>query len=53
MYTLGPVAGTAFNLTTLSYDGKLQMGMHVDPVAVTDPADLRDCIHTAFEELMA
>lgn len=53
MYTLGPVAGTAFNLTTLSYDGKLQMGMHVDPVAVTDPADLRDCIQTAFEELMA
>jgi len=51
MYTLGPVAGTAFNLTTLSYDGMLQMGMHIDPIAVDD--HLRDCIQDAYEELMA
>lgn len=53
MYTLGPVAGTAFNLTTLSYDGSLQMGLHVDPVAVESPADLRDCIAHAYEELLS
>lgn len=53
MYTLGPVAGTAFNLTTLSYDGELQMGLHVDPVAVEAPADLRDCIAHAYEELLS
>lgn len=52
LYTLGPVAGTAFNLTTLSYCGSLDMGLHVDPVAVDDPAELKECIAGAYDALL-
>ena len=41
-YPLGPVAGTAFNLTTLSYNGSLDMGLHVDRAAIDDPELLQD-----------
>ena len=40
-YPFGPLAGTAFNITTMSYAGQLGMGLFVDPVAVEDPAGLR------------
>ncbi len=50
-YPMGPVAGTSFNLTTLSYDGRLDMGILADPEAVTDPADLRDCIDLGYSSL--
>ena len=51
-YPLGPVAGTAFNLTTLSYNGSLDMGLHVDRAAIADPELLRTCIEESFEELL-
>ncbi|MEM9714174.1 MAG: wax ester/triacylglycerol synthase domain-containing protein [Actinomycetota bacterium] len=50
---MGPVAGTAFNLTTMSYDGQLDMGLFCDPAAVEDPADLRDCLVRAYADLLA
>jgi hypothetical protein len=50
---MGPVAGTAFNLTTISYNGSLDMGLFVDPAAVEDPADLRDRMAAAYRELLA
>ena len=40
-YAFGPVAGTAFNLTTVSYNGQLGCGLFVDPAAVGDPAEPR------------
>ena len=52
-YPLGPVAGTAFNLTTLSCSGSLDMGLHVDTAAVEDPALLRECLVESFAELVA
>jgi WS/DGAT/MGAT family acyltransferase len=51
-YPIGPVAGTAFNLTTISYNGSLDMGLLVDPVAVDDPADLRRCLEAGYQELL-
>lgn len=51
--TMGPVAGTAFNLTALSYNGNLHMGIFLDPVAVEDPADLTECMAQAYTELLA
>jgi hypothetical protein len=45
--------GTAFNLTCMSYAGDLDMGLFVDPVAVDDPAGLRDDIQAAYKELTA
>jgi diacylglycerol O-acyltransferase / wax synthase len=52
-HPLGPMAGTAFNLTTLSYKGQLDMGCLVDTAAVDDPALLRRCLVEAYDELLA
>ena len=51
--TLGPVAGTAFNMTCLSMGDHLDIGMHIDPVAVADPASLRECMERAYAVLLA
>jgi len=50
---LGPVAGTAFNITTISYNGSLDIGLAIDPRAVEDPADLRRCMEEGYAELIA
>ncbi len=50
--TLGPLTGTPFNLTTISYDGSLDMGLLVDPVAVAEPGDLRLCLEEAYSDLV-
>ena len=52
-HPFGPLAGTAFNITTMSYAGALDMGLFVDPVAVEDPAGLRDDISAACDELIS
>jgi diacylglycerol O-acyltransferase len=52
-YPLGPVAGTAFNATTLSVAGSLDIGVHTDTAAVDDPSALRDAIQASFDELLA
>jgi len=49
---LGPVAGTAANLTTISQNGTMDMGLLIDPTAVADPAGLRRNIEEAFRDLM-
>jgi WS/DGAT/MGAT family acyltransferase len=51
-YPIGPMAGTAFNLTTLSLANQLDMGLCVDLAAVDDPALLRTCIADAYTELL-
>ena len=51
-YPMGPVAGTAWNITLMTYNGVLFMGVHIDPVAVTDPELLRQCLEDGFEELL-
>jgi hypothetical protein len=51
-YAFGPVAGTAFNLTTVSYNGQLGCGLFVDPAAVTDPAQLRENMVVAYGRLI-
>lgn len=52
-YPLGPLAGTAFNLTTLSYCGSLDMGLHIDRAAITDQELLHRAVVDAFAELLA
>jgi hypothetical protein len=39
-YPVGPLVGVAFNITVLSYDGRLNMGINVDSAAVEQPARL-------------
>jgi hypothetical protein len=51
-HPMGPVGGTAFNLTLMSYRGSLDMGLNIDAGAVERPDLLRDCIAMSFEELL-
>jgi diacylglycerol O-acyltransferase / wax synthase len=52
-YPVGPLGGVAFNLTAMSYCGSFDMGLHIDPAAVTQPDLLRRCAEEAFAELAA
>lgn len=52
-HPLGPMAGTAFNLTTMSMGGRLDMGLLVDVAAVGDPELLRATVVASFDELLA
>ncbi|MEO6987594.1 MAG: wax ester/triacylglycerol synthase domain-containing protein [Aquihabitans sp.] len=51
-YPAGPVAGTAWNLTTMSYRGVLNMGLHTDTTAVAEPKALAAAIADSFAELI-
>jgi hypothetical protein len=50
-YPLGPLGGVAFNLTMLSYNGSLDMGLNVDSEAVAYPVLLKQCIEQSMHEL--
>jgi len=52
-YPLGPIAGTAFNSTVLSYGGRLDVGLHVDSAAVEHPERLADLLQVSFDELIS
>lgn len=52
-HPIGPMVGTAFNLTTLSYDGSLDMGLHIDTGAIERPDLLAECVQAAFDELLS
>ena len=51
MTPIGPVGGTAFNLTLLTYGSTADMGLHVDPVAVSDPELLQSLLISAFSDV--
>lgn len=52
-YPVGPLAGVAFNLTTMSYRGRMFLGLVVDPAAVEEPEALLRDIERGYEELFA
>lgn len=52
-HPFGPLAGAAFKVTLLSYDGYLDMGIHIDRGAIQHPELLPQFIETSFEELFA
>lgn len=52
-YAVGPLAGVAFNLTLLSYNHSLDMGVNIDIAAVTEPELLRGCLEKAFADLIS
>lgn len=53
LFPLGPISGTAFNLTTMSYAGSLDMGLVVDAGAIDDPPGLLRHLEAAYEGLLA
>ena len=52
-YPLGPLTGAAVNVTTMSYRGMMNVGVHADTAAVKSPDKLADEIGAAFEALTA
>jgi hypothetical protein len=49
---MGPRTGCALNVTLLSYKGSLDIGINLDPAAVTDPDALLECLDEAFSDLI-
>ena len=52
-YPMGPRTGCALNVTLLSYKGSMDMGLNVDPAAVSDSEALLDCLGDSFDDLLA
>jgi diacylglycerol O-acyltransferase len=52
-HPIGPTAGTAFNATLMSSGSHLDVGLNIDPAAVTDPEQLRACVVESIEGLVA
>lgn len=52
-YPVGPLAGVAFNLTLLSYNHSLDLGLNIDTAAVAQPELLRTCIEQSLADLIA
>lgn len=52
-YPFGPVAGTGFNLTMMSTNDMLDLGINIDPAAVTQPALLTTLLQAAYADLLA
>jgi hypothetical protein len=52
-YPFGPLAGAALNITLLSYENDLNIGVNSDPAAVPDPDVLLHHLHHGFEEILS
>src|SRR5262249_46138883 len=51
-YPMGPTAGTACNVTLLSYGGAMDIGINSDTAAVDEPEALRDCVADGLAEMI-
>jgi hypothetical protein len=52
VFPFGPMAGAGANVTTISYCGGLDVGINVDPAAVTEPATFSHCLKEAWNDVM-
>lgn len=52
-YPFGPTAGSAVNITLMSYNGSCCIGINMDAVAVPDPDVLADSLREGFAEVCA
>jgi WS/DGAT/MGAT family acyltransferase len=52
-HPMGPTAGTACNVTLLSYGGSMDIGINSDTAAVDAPEALRDCVADGLAEMIA
>jgi len=51
-FPFGPLAGAALNITLLSYQNDLNIGVSSDPEAVPDAELLMDCLRRGFAEIL-
>jgi diacylglycerol O-acyltransferase len=52
-HPMGPTAGTACNVTLLSYRGSMDIGINSDTAAVDKPELLTECVETGLAEMIA
>ncbi len=52
-YPMGPLGGSALNVTLASYRDRVDLGIVTDTAAVTDPARLLRNLRSSFRELLA
>ncbi len=50
---MGPVAGTGANITALSMNGMFDIGMFIDPDAITEPEEFRRHVEESFADMLA
>jgi WS/DGAT/MGAT family acyltransferase len=51
-FPFGPLAGAALNITLLSYQNDLNIGISSDPAAVPDPDLLMGCLGEGFDDIL-
>ncbi|MFT6392877.1 MAG: WS/DGAT/MGAT family acyltransferase [Ilumatobacter sp.] len=49
---MGPVAGTGANITAISMNGNFDIGIFVDPEAITEPGEFRRHVEESFADLL-
>jgi hypothetical protein len=52
-FPFGPTAGSAVNITLMSYNGVCCIGVNSDSAAIPDPDTLLDCLKAGFAEVCA
>jgi len=52
-FPFGPTAGSAVNITLMSYNGTCCIGVNSDAAAIPDPDTLLDCLRAGFAEVCA
>ena len=48
----GPLAGAACNVTLLSYQNDLNIGLNIDPAAVPDPESFIESVRLGYDEVL-
>jgi hypothetical protein len=48
-YPIGPLAGSACNATVMSNDGRLDVGIMIDPAAIDDPDRFENLVQQVFD----
>lgn len=52
IFPFGPLAGAAVNVTLLSYQNELNIGVNLDPAAVSDVDLFMECLRGAYDDLL-
>ncbi len=52
VFPFGPLAGAAVNVTLLSYQNELNVGVNIDPAAVPDVDVFIECLRDAYDDLL-
>ena len=50
-YPFGPMSGAATNLTLLSYQDQIHIGINTDPAAIPDHEVFLNCLQDSFDEI--